>query len=419
MMDWEQLAVPAVSLGTAGVLAGWIAWSLYRDRCRELRNLAETKAALESSVQRWEARLEEARRRYGAALAACRAPAVPPAGGRRPPGPQPVPPPPPAPDYPDPIRVSESDLPPRAENPAPPPPVSAEGLRWAWEEAACRRGNAVAVPLPPADIPVYAIGDLHGDAKSLQAILAWISAQSRDFRAIFLGDLVDRSPGPGTLACVRLFLQAVRNNPGRFLWLRGNHDFLSWDGDSGHFRSPVSPHDFSDWLEAHPDAAGEGRELCALMASLPVAAVVGNVCLSHGGVLQDDAQGLGAFSGLASLAETMCDDLVWSRMKDAPSKLPGRSHLGAEVGFEQAAAFAARLRETDGLSVSHFVCAHQHEDRNGFGYLAYERCFRLPTCQCVCSFFNMDGFDGPARPAILRLDGPKTPVPVFFDLPVP
>lgn len=301
------------------------------------------------------------------------------------------------------------------------PPISHDLPEPAWTDRVFRRGRAVVVTMADASgadsTPIFVLGDLHGDADSLRRILAHVFSVSPDARIVFLGDLADRSPLRKTLECARLLFWAAKTHPGKILWLRGNHDSIAWNGERGLFVSETLPHDFADALNEHVRFREEGKALASFMATLPVAAVIGNVFLSHGGVLQDDERGLRSFVGLAALTGDQCSDLVWSRMRDVPSKLASRNSRGAEVGFRQAEAFAHRLRETDGLEIAHFVCGHQHEAKHGFGYLPFDRQFiRGVSCQCVTSFFNRNASDIPARPAILRLDGPRTPVPVLFPL---
>ena len=75
---------------------------------------------------------------------------------------------------------------------------------------------------------VYAIGDIHGDLKQLQAILSFIrediNLQSvTDYHVIFIGDLVDRRAD--SKAVIDLILRGIeRGEP--WVVLRGNHDRL-------------------------------------------------------------------------------------------------------------------------------------------------------------------------------------------------
>ncbi len=301
------------------------------------------------------------------------------------------------------------------------PPIVGDGIEWAWQVAPHRRGDVVVVSgkeLGKGAIPTFVLGDIHGDATSLRRILGYVWGVHPRSRVVFLGDLVDRADGPEMLECARLFVWAIRRHPGRFLWIRGNHDYLARNADTGRFCTSVEPHEFCDYLNGHPMLTEEGAALGEIMAGLPVGAVLGNVWLSHGGVLQDDEAGLRSFAGFSGMTDEMKRDLVWTRMRDVPTKLAFRGSAGAEAGLRQAEAFVRRVQETDGAEIAHLVCAHQHESRDGFGYLPFDTCFMHGlTCQCIASFETKD-----ACPAILRLNGTETPLPIVLpvesDVPV-
>ena len=291
------------------------------------------------------------------------------------------------------------------------PPVDETTIEWAF--ASNRKGDAVVVPqetLENLGAPVFLVGDLHGDEASLRAILRKVFTAGQKGVLVFLGDLFDR--GARAMETIRLFLWAAKTHPGQVLWLRGNHDeALDFEQSSGKFVSGVSPHEFADWLGEHPECNDECRALCKIVRSLPSVAVLGSVWASHGGVLHEDT--CKDFRGFSELTPEMKIDFVWSRMKDTPSKMPNRSHKGAEVGYKQAVEFAKKLKELEGIDIRHVVCAHQHEHKDGFGYLPFTKCFRKGdlTCQCVCSFHD-DEWD--SLPVILRWRPDGMPVPIRF-----
>lgn len=295
------------------------------------------------------------------------------------------------------------------------PPLEEKGIEWAWSGTRYRRGDVVVVPTEEwlrERLPTFVLGDLHGDIASLRRILSHVWSIHPRSRVVFLGDLVDRAQGADMLECARLFVWAAKQRPGRFLWIRGNHDYLARNAASGRFCTSVEPHEFADFLNERPDLTAEGEALGKLMDNLPEGAVLGNVWLSHGGVLQDDAEGLRSFAGFAAMTDEMKRDLVWTRMRDVPTKLANRGHAGAEVGLRQAQEFARRVRETEGMEIAHLVCAHQHASRDGLGYLPFDHCYTASlTCQCICSCrLSKRGVE----PAILRLDGAGIPVPVVL-----
>ncbi|WP_375262325.1 metallophosphoesterase family protein [Palleronia sp.] len=94
---------------------------------------------------------------------------------------------------------------------------------------------------PRPEIPLYAVGDLHGCAEHLDRIVAAINADAKargqeESAVVFLGDYVDRGEDSrGVL--LRLF-EASRDMPGNVVSLMGNHekmmlDFLDRPGERG------------------------------------------------------------------------------------------------------------------------------------------------------------------------------------------
>jgi serine/threonine protein phosphatase 1 len=74
---------------------------------------------------------------------------------------------------------------------------------------------------------IVAIGDVHGEADLLEALLDAIGrAASPAARLVFLGDLVDR--GPASRACLALAAACADSRP--TTWLMGNHEamWLAW-----------------------------------------------------------------------------------------------------------------------------------------------------------------------------------------------
>ncbi|MCC7166193.1 MAG: serine/threonine protein phosphatase [Rhodospirillales bacterium] len=81
---------------------------------------------------------------------------------------------------------------------------------------------------PPAGTRVYAIGDIHGRADLLDAMLALVAADARGSAAsrkiaVFMGDYVDR--GPDSRGVIERLLQF--NIPGiEPIYLKGNHEAM-------------------------------------------------------------------------------------------------------------------------------------------------------------------------------------------------
>lgn len=77
--------------------------------------------------------------------------------------------------------------------------------------------------LDPSEV-LIAIGDIHGCAKTLEALLTRLKAHP-DATFIFLGDYIDR--GPDSYAVIELLLHFNENHTCRFL--RGNHEQMMLD----------------------------------------------------------------------------------------------------------------------------------------------------------------------------------------------
>jgi len=95
----------------------------------------------------------------------------------------------------------------------------------------------VAIPRLRAGQRIYAVGDIHGRADLLKALLLRIRADLRQFpvahaELIFLGDYISR--GPDSAAVLDLLIEAAPQLPLRVTYLKGNHEdtALSFlDGD--------------------------------------------------------------------------------------------------------------------------------------------------------------------------------------------
>jgi len=87
-----------------------------------------------------------------------------------------------------------------------------------------RSGQAAAIGNEMSEGLVFAIGDLHGRLDLAWAVVDLLAAQSRGggYRAIFLGDYVDR--GPESRGLVE-FLMSLARDP-RFVFLKGNHEAM-------------------------------------------------------------------------------------------------------------------------------------------------------------------------------------------------
>lgn len=80
-------------------------------------------------------------------------------------------------------------------------------------------------------VSVWAIGDIHGQAHLLEALLAELPREPGD-HTVFLGDYIDR--GPASRQVVERVLQEYDRAPERTVLLWGNHEVAA----AGYFRQP-------------------------------------------------------------------------------------------------------------------------------------------------------------------------------------
>ena len=91
-------------------------------------------------------------------------------------------------------------------------------------------GSRQAPPRP--DVPVYAVGDIHGCADLLEEMLHRLAAHivdsdSGDARIVFLGDHIDR--GPESAAVLERLADLATSEPDHVVCLRGNHEQMLLD----------------------------------------------------------------------------------------------------------------------------------------------------------------------------------------------
>ena len=125
----------------------------------------------------------------------------------------------------------------------------------------------------PLDAQVFAIGDVHGQADTLEEVLSAIKGVPRTGavrRLIFIGDLIDR--GPASLRAVAL-AQRARELAGveDFVVLPGNHELMLLDGID-------APQMYiSDWLDNGGDMViEEAQPGCTARKLVELAAIARN-----------------------------------------------------------------------------------------------------------------------------------------------
>lgn len=213
----------------------------------------------------------------------------------------------------------------------------------------------------------FVLGDIHGDFYALLNILLYIIRNARDFRLVFLGDLVDR--GPHQIACIHLLLAVARRHPKRILWLAGNHDIGVNQSSDGLFASTVFPAEFIDLLNEVDGESPKRRDLGVayidLASNLPRAALAPDGSLFvHGGIPLVDLQA--RVASLTTLREKVdwlnsdecLQDFTWTRITRYRRKFPNRISTGCSYGYEDFAAFCGVTH--DFFPASRLVTGHEH-----------------------------------------------------------
>jgi len=113
-------------------------------------------------------------------------------------------------------------------------------------------------------------GDIHGDMDSMLAALK--IAEKNNAKIVFLGDIIDR--GSHNIECVNLILAHMYQEPDRFFYTRGNHEFEGINAKWG-FKESV--------LEKYPEEIYQ--QYNKLFSKLPLAALQNKKTYGiHGGL---------------------------------------------------------------------------------------------------------------------------------------
>lgn len=210
-------------------------------------------------------------------------------------------------------------------------------------------------------LPIYCVGDIHGQIDMLKGAISRIEADGgKDAKIVFLGDLVDR--GPDSKGVIALLMEGI--SQGRnWTVLKGNHDRLFYlfyeDGtvNDGILRPDM------DWL--HPRVGGAEtiasygiqatsdapnyalskaaipREHAEFMRNLPLYYQHGELLFVHAGIVPEVA-----------LIDQVEDKLIWVREEfhkyDKPhpflvvhghTALDAPEHFGNRIDLDSGAGF--------------------------------------------------------------------------------
>jgi hypothetical protein len=237
--------------------------------------------------------------------------------------------------------------------------------------------NDKAIPVDhlEPDVPLWFVGDIHGDLLALEAALELVRITAAPGgpapRLVFLGDFFDDG-GYGLEVLLRVF-ELILDAPGSVCIIAGNHDeALEYTGAG--FTATVTPSDFSDFLNAnlaHEWITRAGKLAVRLFSAAPRALFLPDgLLVTHGGFplvdLHADLRESGNWNDPRCL-----DDFTWTRAHPrARKKLPNRTSRGSQFGYEDFAAFCDLSAEL-GRRVTHMVRGHDHVDERYEIYPAY------------------------------------------------
>jgi hypothetical protein len=221
------------------------------------------------------------------------------------------------------------------------------------------------------------VGDLHGDYYAWWLIEQWL-AKAPEKKVCFLGDLVDRGPYSGEMFAA--ILDFAFKNPGRLLWIVGNHDIaIRRQNNTGLFTSLVEPAEFLDWLNAPQELTQAERDsrqqwgqlFISVAKRLPRVVLFGDGSLvTHGGIPLKDLWQDNCLQNTEALhSEQHLSDFTFNRATNAPFKTgwktPSRRAInhGLEFGYQDLAEFAEKVSAF--FSFQRLIRGHDHVD-NGY-----------------------------------------------------
>ncbi|MEM1514031.1 MAG: metallophosphoesterase family protein [Candidatus Thermoplasmatota archaeon] len=120
---------------------------------------------------------------------------------------------------------------------------------------------------------IMVAGDTHGDAVVAREIVKKFYEEKFDF-LVFLGDYIDRAPADVEASeNVDFLLMEKCRNPDKIFLLKGNHE--------ANYAIPCYPNDFEI------EMGNKYREYVKVFREMPLAGLLNNVFVSHGGIIKD------------------------------------------------------------------------------------------------------------------------------------
>lgn len=239
-----------------------------------------------------------------------------------------------------------------------------EDLPWAWEEQT-RTGNKIIIDDGKEPKDIWYIGDLHGDILALESAISYIQKQNSAAHIVFLGDVIDRQEFGFEVATK--ILELTINNPGKILWIAGNHDIgLKYDSATDKFVSAVEPAEFSHWLNKKTNFSDFGRLFIDVVQRLPRAMFMQDgLCVIHGGVPgKEQIININAIGDLSS--NIALDAYTFNRINPEKPRARGR-----ELGWENVKLFCDKASQLLGFPVKRLLRGHDHCEKDR--HLFYEQ----------------------------------------------
>ncbi len=213
---------------------------------------------------------------------------------------------------------------------------------------------------------VGVVGDLHGDYKTLQALLKLVDLKSD--LLVFLGDYADR--GPDGVEVIRTVTKLHAMHPKNVVPLMGNHEDFTESGEPN-FNPCTLIQEAQTKTGSWPTYFR--TELKPFLHNLHVCAILpNNALLVHGGV----SSKLTKIGDLQAPSDELRLDLLWSDPMDGDGEDPNYSR-GAGVEF--GADVSAKVCKT--LVVGRIIRSHQPQLAAAKPFLMHEG--RVVTVQAT------------------------------------
>jgi protein phosphatase len=186
--------------------------------------------------------------------------------------------------------------------------------------------------------PIVVFGDIHGHVLDLVRLINEfiINPEFKDFKFLFLGDLVDR--GEFSVETIIMIFLLIVMKPGRVFSIRGNHEFDAV-AKTGGFHKQI--------LETYPSGTGETvyQFILSVFDWMPFSAKIGsNVMCLHGGI----SPLLFSVNQLKSLerpyqdfSNKLIDDILWSDPRNIIGFQSSNRGLGCYFGESTLRSFLA------------------------------------------------------------------------------